>query len=199
MLKLILQAGATLAAAGIACYLLLLRGPLAELELAQETHLRLQREYLERQKYRASLPLLRAQMPVIKDLDKAARFVLPDFDGIGAAPRDLEASIREAAKEKGITSHLQFATGDWSSKEFYYFRPFSVQVSGGFRQVVEFAQLVSTGSVELRAIKTASLRPVAGRDEVTLSLEALAFRYREEESAAAERKAKTRASVGQPQ
>lgn len=199
MLKFILQAGATLAAAGIACYLFLIRGPLAELELAQETHLRLQREYLERQKYRANLPLFRAQVPVIKDLDKTARIVLPDFDGTGAGPRDLEAAIREAAKEKGITSRVEFTTGDWSSKEFYYLRPFSVQVSGGFRQVVEFAQLVSTGSVELRTIKTASLRPVAGRDEVTLSLEAVAFRYREEESAAAERKAKTRASVGQTQ
>ena len=197
MLKLILQAGATLAAAGIVCYLLLIRGPLAELERAHETHVRLQHEYLERQKYRANLLLFRAQVPVINDLDKAARIVLPDFDGIGAGPRELEAAMREAAKEKGITSRLEFTTGDWSSKEFYYFRPFSVQVSGGFRQVVEFAQLVSTGSVELRTIKTASLRPVAGRDEVTLSLEALALRYREEESAAAERKAKTRASVGQ--
>ena len=199
MLKLILQAGATLAAAGIVCYLLLIRGPLGELELAQETHLRLQREYLERLKYRANLPLYRAQVPVLQDLDKAARIVLPDFDGIGTGSRDLEAVIREAAKEKRITSGLEFTTGDWSSKEFYYFRPFSVQVSGGFRQVVEFAQLLSTGSVELRTIKTASLRPVAGRDEVTLSLEALAFRYREEEGAAAERKAKARSSVGQTQ
>jgi Tfp pilus assembly protein PilO len=199
MLKQILLGIVAVAAAGIASYFGLVRGPLERLEKVRARHFELQREYIERQKYRVNLPLLRTQTPVMEDLDKAAKIVLPDFDGIGAGPRDLETAIREAAKEKRITSRLEFTTGDWSSKEFYYFRPFSVQVSGEFRQVVEFAQLVSTGSVELRTIKTAMLRPVAGRGEVTLSLEALAFRYREEESAAAERKAKTRASVGQTQ
>ena len=55
---------------------------------------------------------------------------------------------------------------------------------------------MSTNSVQLRSVKSASLRPVAGREEVALSLEGLAYHYREEESAIAERKAKTRAFEG---
>jgi hypothetical protein len=66
-----------------------------------------------------------------------------------------------------------------------------VQVYGEFPQVVEFLQLVSTGWPQVRMIKTASLRPVAGRDEVTLSLEALAFRFVTDEQVAAGRKART--------
>jgi len=135
----------------------------------------------------------------MKDLDQAARIALPDFDGIGAAARDLEQAIREAAKDKQLASRLEFTIGDWSSREFYYFRPFTLQVHGEFRQVVELLHSVSTGSVQLRSVKSAALRPVAGRDEVSLSLEGLAYRYREEESAAAERKAKTRAFEGQKQ
>ena len=198
MLKTILLGSAAVAAAGIVCYFGLVRGPLERLENGRARHSELQREYLERQKYRVNLPLLRSQAPVMRDLDKAARMVLPDFDGIGAGARDLEEAIREAAKEKRLGSRIELTIGDWSSREFYYSRPFTVGVSGEFRQVVEFLQGVSSGSLQLRMVRSASLRPVAGRDEVALSLEAVAFRYREEESAAAERKAKTRASVGQP-
>jgi len=199
MLKQILQGSATLAAAGIAGYFWLVRAPLEQLEQAKAQQFELQREYVERQKYRINLPLLRAQAPVMKDLDQAARIALPDFDGIGAGARDLEQAIREAAKDKQLASRLEFTIGDWSSREFYYFRPFTLRVHGEFRQVVELLHSVSTGSVQLRSVKSAALRPVAGRDEVSLSLEGLAYRYREEEPAAAERKAKTRAFEGQKQ
>jgi hypothetical protein len=47
-------------------------------------------------------------------------------------------------------------------------------------------------------VKTASLQPVGERGQVTLLLDAHAFRYREDEAAAAERKASTRAT-GKPQ
>ena len=48
-------------------------------------------------------------------------------------------------------------------------------------------------------VKTATLRPVAGHDEVALSLEALAFRYVAEEQVAAGLKAKNQPSTGRPQ
>jgi Tfp pilus assembly protein PilO len=197
MLTHLLRIGIVLAAAGVA-FLLLVYGPLQDLERAQESQANLQQQYLERLKLRANLPLLRAQLPVMKDLDKAAQTILPNFDGIGAGPRDIEEAIRAIAREKKLASQLEFSTTDWSSKEFYYFRPFSVRVSGEFRQIVEFLQAVAAGSLELRAVKTATLQPVAGRDEVTLSLEGLVYRYREDEAAAAERKAKTR-ETGSPQ
>jgi Tfp pilus assembly protein PilO len=199
MLKQILQGSATLAAAGIAGYFWLVRAPLEQLEQAKAQQFELQREYVERQKYRINLPLLRAQIPVMKGLDAAAKIVLPDFDGLAAGPKDLEDTIRAAAREKQLKSRLEFSTTDWSAKEFYYFRPFSVQVSGEFRQVVEFLQLVSTGWPQLRTIRTATLRPVAGRDEVALSLEALAFRYVTEEQVATGLKAKNQPSTGRPQ
>ena len=198
MLKRVLQGSAALAAAGIACYFWLVRAPLERLEEARARHLELQREYVERQKYRINLPLLRAQAPVMKDVDNAARFALPDFDGIGAAARDLEQAIREAAKDKQLGARLEITIGDWSSREFYYLRPFTLRVQGEFRQVVELLHSVSTDSLQLRSVKSASLRPVAGREEVALSLDGLAYRYREEESAIAERKAKTRAFEGTP-
>ena len=150
---LILRGIAALAVGGIASYLLLVRGPLQELEDARERQVRLQQQYLDRLKLRANLPLLRAQIPGMKDLDKAAKIVLPDFNGIGASPREIEETIRAAAKEKQLTARLEFSTSDWSSKEFYYLRPFSVRVSGGFRPIVEFLQAVSTGSLELRTVK----------------------------------------------
>ena len=189
MLKLILQGCAALAAAGIGSYLWLVRAPLEQLEEAGAQHARLQDEYVQRQKQRINLPLLQAQMRVLKDMDKTARMTLPDFDGLAAGPRDLEEAIRETAKEKQLTSRLEFGTTDWSSREFYYFRPFKVSVSGEFRKVVEFLQGVSTGSVQLRMVRIASLRPVAGRDEVALSLEGHAYRFRTDEQVAEERKA----------
>jgi Tfp pilus assembly protein PilO len=198
MLRLVLSCVLALAAGSAASYLLLVRSPLEHLEQAEESHSAMQRQYLDRLKLRANLPLLRAQVPVMKDLDKVAKIVLPDFDGMGAAPRDIEEAIRTVAREKQLTSRLEFSTSEWSSKEFYYFRPFSIRVNGEFRQILEFLQLVSTGSLELRMVKTASLQPVGERDQVTLLLDALAFRYREDETAAAERKANTRAT-GKPQ
>lgn len=199
MLKLILQGSAALAVAALTCYFLLVRSPLEQLAEAREKHEQLRHEYLDRQKQRANLPLLRAQIPVMQDLDKAAKVVLPDFDGIAAGPKDLEDEIRAAARGKQLKSRLEFSTGDWSVREFYYFRPFSVQVSGEFRQVVEFLQLVSTAWPQLRMVKTASLRPVAGRDEVMLSLEALAFRFVTDEQLAAGRKANNQPPGGRPQ
>jgi len=181
MLKLLLQAGATLAAAGIAGYFLLVRGPLEQLDEAKARHVQLQEEYTQRQNSLINLPLHRSQAQVMRDLDKAARMALPDFDGLGAGPRDLEAAIREAAREKKLASQLDFSTSDWSSREFYYSRPFTVRVNGELRPILEFLQSVSTGSVQLRTVRSASLRPVAGRDEVTLSLDASAIRYRAEE------------------
>ena len=198
MLRLVLSGVLALSAGGVASYLLLVRSPLQHLEKAKENHLAMQRQYVERLKLRANLPLLRSQIPVMKDLDKAAKLVLADFNGIGAAPRDIEQAIRAVAKEKGLTARLDFSTSEWSSKDFYYYRPFSVRVNGEFRPILEFLQAVSTGSLEQRSVRTASLQPVAGRDEVTLTLEATAFRYREDENAAAERKAKTRAT-GRPE
>jgi Tfp pilus assembly protein PilO len=195
MLRLVLSCVLALAAGSAASYVLLVRSPLEHLEQAQEDHLALQRQYIDRLKLRPNLPLLRAQVPAMKDLDKAAKIVLPDFDGMGAGPRDIEAAIRAIAMEKQLTSRLEFSTGDWASKEFYYFRPFSIRVNGEFRQIVEFLQLVTTGSLELRMVKTASLQPVGERGQVTLTLDGLAFRYREEEAAAAERKANTRATA----
>jgi Tfp pilus assembly protein PilO len=194
MLRFVLSCVLALAAGSAASYLLLVRSPLEHLEQAQENHVAMQRQYVDRLKLRLNLPLLRAQVPVMKDLDKAAKIVLPDFDGLGAGPRDIEEAIRAAAREKQLTSRLEFSTSEWASKEFYYFRSFSIRVNGEFRQIVEFLQLVSTGSLELRAVKTASLQPVGERGEVTLTLDALAFRYREDEAAAAERKAQTRAT-----
>ena len=193
----LLRFAIVLAAAGLA-YLLLVEGPLEELEQAKERHANLEQQYLDRLKIRANLPLLGAQIPVMKDLDKAAKMILPDFNGIGASPHEIEEAIGAVAREKKLTSPLEFSTTDWSSKEFYYFRPFSVRIKGEFRRILEFLQLLSTGSLEVRAIKTATLQPVAGSDEVTLALEAIAYRYREEETAAAERKAKTR-ETGRPQ
>jgi len=195
MLRLVLSCVLALAAGSAASYLLLVRSPLEHLEEAQENHLALQRQYIDRLKLRPNLPLLRAQVPAMNDLDKAAKIVLPDFDGMGAGPRDIEAAIRAIASEKQLTSRLEFSTSDWASKEFYYFRPFSIRVNGDFRQIVEFLQAVSTGSLELRLVKTASLQPVGERGQVTLSLDALAFRYREDEAATAERKAQTRATA----
>lgn len=199
MLKLILKGSAAFAVAAIACHLVLVQGPLEQLDDARERHDRLKQEYLGRQQLRVNLPLLRAQIPPMKDLDAAAKMVLPDFDGLGTGPKDLEDAIRAAARDKGLKSRLEFSTSDWSAKEFYYFRPFSVQVSGEFRQVVEFLQVTSTGWPQLRTVRTATLRPVAGRDEVALSLEALAFRYVTEEQVAAGRKAKNHPSGGRPQ
>ena len=190
MLKLVLQRCAALAIAGVASYLLLVRAPLEQLEQARARHLELQEEYLQRQAYRVNLSLHRSQAQVMQDLGKAARMALPDFDGLGAAPRDLEEAIRQAAQEKKLTSRLEFTIGDWSSKEFYYFRPFTVRVNGELRPILAFLQSVSTGSVQLHTVKTASLRPLAGSDEVTLSLDALAIRFRTDEQAAAARKAK---------
>jgi hypothetical protein len=43
------------------------------------------------------------------------------------------------------------------------------------------------------------LRPVAGRDDVALTLEALAFRYVTEDQVAAGLKAKNQPSTGRPQ
>ena len=54
-------------------------------------------------------------------------------------------------------------------------------MDGELRTILEFLQSISTGSVQLRTVKSASLRPVAGRDEVTLSLDGSAIRYRAEE------------------
>ena len=193
MLARLLRVGIALAAAGVA-YLLLVYVPLEDLERAEQGHANLRQQYLDRLKLRANLALLRAQVPVMRDLDQAAKRILPDFDGIGAGPRDIEEAIRGVARDKKLTSQLEFSTTDWSSKEFYYFRPFSIRVSGEFRQIVEFLQALSTGALELRTVKTATLQPVAGRDEVTLTLEAQVYRYREDDTAAAERKAKTRES-----
>jgi Tfp pilus assembly protein PilO len=198
MPRLVLSGIAALVVGGAASYLLLVRSPLGHLEQAQESHVAMQRQYIDRLKLRANLPALRAQLPVMKDFDKAAKSVLPDFDGLGAGPRDIEGAIRAVAKEKQLTSRLEFSTSDWSSKEFYYYRPFSVRVNGEFRQIVEFLHLVSSGSHEVRMVKTASLQPVGERGQVTLTLDAVAFRYREDETAAAERKAQTRAT-GRPQ
>jgi hypothetical protein len=192
MLKLILQGSAALAVSVIAGYLLLVAAPSNIKPGRKAASLR---RYVARLKFRANLPA--APTSSVMKGSTGQRMVLPTDGRRG--PRDLEAAIREAAKGKQLTSPLEFATSDWSSKEFYYFRPFTVQVNGEFRQVVEFLQAVSTGSAQLRMVKTASLRPVAGRDEVALSLEAHAFRYREEDSAAAERKATTREFVGRPQ
>ena len=190
MLKPLLQGGAALALAGIASYFLLVRAPLEQLEQARAHQVHLQEEYTRRQSYQVNLPLHRSQAQVMRDLDKAARMALPDFDGLGAGPRDLEGAIREAAQERKLTSRLEFSTGDWSSREFYYFRPFTVRVNGELRPILEFLQSVSSGSVRLHTVRTASLRPIAGSGEVTLSLEANAIRFRADEQAAAERKAK---------
>src|SRR5262245_40309788 len=168
MLRLVLSCVLALAAGSAASYLLLVRSPLDHLEQAKENHLAMQRQYVDRLRLRANLPLLRAQVPVMNDLDKAAQIVLPDFDGLGAGPRDIEAALRAIAMQKQLTSRLEFSTGDWSSKEFYYFRPISIRVNGEFRQILEFLQLVSSGSPELRMVKTASLQPVGERGQVTL-------------------------------
>ena len=189
MLRLVLLGTAALVAAGIAGYFLLVRVPLYELDEARTQHLRLQEEYAQRLNARINLPLHRAQAPVMHEMNKAARMALPDFDGLGAGPRDLEAAIRETAREKKLTSRLEFSTSDWSSREFYYSRPFTVRVDGELRPILEFLQGVSTGSVQLRTVRSASLRPVAGRDEVTLSLEAAAIRFKTEDQVAADRKA----------
>lgn len=176
-------------AAGVATYWLLLRAPLDQLEREMDRHQELQRQYLGRVKYRPTLPLVRAQIPVAKDLATAERMILPDFDGIGAGARDFEEAIRAAAKEKQIASRVEVAAGDWTSREFYYQRALTVRTSGEFRQIVEFLQLISSGSLQLRVLKSASLQPIAGRDEVALSLEVLAFRFRTEEDIARQRKA----------
>lgn len=197
MITQLLRTAIVLAVAGLA-FLLLVRGPLDELEQAEEHQARLEQQYLDRLKLRANLPLLRAQIPVMKELSTAAKRVLPDFDGIGAGPRDIEEAIRAIAREKKLTSPLEFSTTEWSSKEFYYFRPFTIRLSGDFRRIVEFLQALSTGSVELRTVQAATLQPVAGRDEVALSLEASAFRYRQEDTVASERGANTR-ETGRPQ
>ena len=181
MLKFVLHGTAALVTAGIAGYFLLLRAPLEQLEQARARHLELQEEYIQRKNYSVNLPLHRSQAKIMQDLDKAARMALPDFDGLGTNARDLEAAIREAAQERKLTSRLEFSTTDWSSREFYYYRPFTVRVNGELRPILEFLQSLSTGSVRLHTVKTVSLRPVAGRDEVTLALEALAIRYRTEE------------------
>ena len=191
MLKRFILGVATLAAAGVVGYLLFLRGPVEQLEQARDRHVELQRQYLERLKFRPNLALIRAQIPVAKDLAAAERRILPDFDGIGAAARDFEDAIREGAKERKIASRLEFAAGDWTSREFFYERPLTVRTSGEFRQMVEFLQVMSTGSPQVRVLKSATLQPVAGRDEVALAFEVVAFRYRADEGAAAERKART--------
>ena len=198
MLRLVLSGVLALAAGSVASYLLLVRSPLGHLEQAKEHHAAMQRQYVDRLKLRANLPLLRSQIPAMKEQDKAAKLVLADFNGLGAAPRDIEGSIRAIAKEKGLTARLDFSTSDWSSKEFYYYRPFSVRINGEFQQILEFLHALSTGSLEQRSVRTASLQSVGDRGEVTLTLEATAFRYREEDAAAAERKAKTRAT-GRPE
>lgn len=192
MLKLLVQAAMAAAATGIASYLLFIREPLERLEQAREAHARLQREYRALSAYRVNLDAFRAQIPAVKELRKAAQTILPDFDGLGAGPLDLESSVRAAAKEKQLKPPIEFSTADWSSKEFYYYRPFSVRVSGEFTKVTEFLQLVSTGSPQLRVLKGASVRPIEGRDEVTLSLEALAIRHRDYESEAAAEPIKNR-------
>ena len=189
MLRLVLHGMAALVVAGIAGYFLLVRLPLEQLEEARTQHLRLQEEYTQRLNARINLPLHRAQAPVMNDLNKAARMALPDFDGLGAGPLDLEAAIRETAQEKKLTSRLEFSTRDWSSREFYYSRPFTVRVNGELRPILEFLQGLTTGSVPLRTVQTASLRPVPGRDEVTLSLEGGVIRFKTEDQVAADRKA----------
>ncbi len=191
MLRLVLRSAAALVLAAIASWLLLLRGPLEQLGEARDRQSRLQLEYVERQRYRVNLPLLRAQIPVMKDLDNAARMALPDFDGIAAGPRDIEAAIRALAKEKQLTSRLEFSTTDWSSTEFYYYRPFTVRVTGDFRRIVEFLQAFSSASVEVRGVKSALLQKVPGSDEIALSLEAQAYRFRDDEAIVNERKART--------
>ena len=192
MLKLLVQAAIAAAATGIASYFLFIREPLERLEQAGEAHARLQREYRALYAYRVNLDAFRAQIPAMKDLSKAAQQILPDFDGLGAGRQDLENSVRAAAKEKQLKPSIEFSAADWSSKEFYYYRPFSVRVSGEFSRVTEFLQLVSTGAPQLRVLKSASVRPVEGRDEVTLSLEALAIRHRDYESEAAAEPIKNR-------
>ncbi|HEV8094944.1 MAG TPA: type 4a pilus biogenesis protein PilO [Burkholderiales bacterium] len=186
MLKLLVQAVIAAAATAIASYFLFIREPLESLEQAGEAHVRLQREYRALYAYRVNLDAFRAQIPAMKDLGKAAQTILPDFDGLGAGRQDLEDWVRAAAKEKQLKPPIEFSAADWSSKEFYYYRPFTVRVSGEFTRVTEFLQLVSTGSPQLRVLKSASVRPVEGRDEVTLSLEALAIRHRDYEPAVAE-------------
>ena len=131
MLKRFLQCIAALAVAAVGSWLLLVRGPLDQLEQEKERHLDLQRQYLDRATHRPNLALLRAQVAVAKDLATAQRMILPDFDGIGAAARDFEEAIREAAKEKRIASRLEFAAGDWTSREFYYERPLTIRTMTG--------------------------------------------------------------------
>jgi hypothetical protein len=198
MIRLILQAGAALAVSAIAGYLLLVRGPLEQLASAQHRHAELQREYIERLKFRVNLPLLRSQVPVMKDLDKAVRLVLPDFDGMAAGPRDLEESMRAAAKEKQLTP-IGFSDERLVVERVLLLPAVLAAgqrgVSPGGRVPAQRVERFPPASSDPEGFADPGCR----RDEVTLSLEALALRYREEESAVAERKAKTRALVGRPQ
>ncbi len=188
MLKRILKGIALIGAIvtlGVIAFFLILEGPLEDLDAAEERHIQLREQYLLAYRNLVNLDLLRQQLTEMKKLQQTVRRILPDADGMEVGWQELEDSIRAAAAKTRLESSLELSIGNSKQTEFYAYCPFSIRVSGEFRDVVPFLQRISTASEQLRMLKHVSLRPRLPSGGITLSVEAYAFAHLSDETLAA--------------
>jgi Tfp pilus assembly protein PilO len=188
MLKRILKAAGiigTIAMFGAIAFFLILKGPLEDLDAAKERHIQLREEYLSAYKYSVNLELYRQRLAEMQKLQRTTRTMLPDADGVEVTWQELQDSIRAEAAKTRLESSLELSIGNSGHREFYAYCPFSLRVSGEFKDVVRFLQRISTASAQLRMLKHVSLRPRLPGGGITLSVEAYAFAHLSDETVAA--------------
>lgn len=160
----------------VAGYYFVIRKTLEDLEGRQQAEQQLRQQFVTKYRQAVNLEAYREQLAQLKESFEAMRRQLPDSNEIA----NLLVEITQAGLGRGLEFKL-FQPGDAKPSGFYAELPISIEVTGNYHQLAEFASDVA-GFPRIVTLHNIGLTPV-GKDTDLLVMKGMAktYQYLEED------------------
>jgi type IV pilus assembly protein PilO len=160
----------------VAGYYFVIRKTLEDLEGRQQAEQQLRQQFVTKYRQAVNLEAYREQLVQLKESFEAMRRQLPDSNEIA----NLLVEITQAGLGRGLEFKL-FQPGDPKPSGFYAELPISIEVTGNYHQLAEFASDVA-GFPRIVTLHNIGLVPV-GKDTDLLVMKGMAktYQYLEED------------------
>lgn len=160
----------------IAGYYFVVSNTLADLESRRQAEQQLRQQFIVKYRQAVNLDAYREQLVQLKESFETMRRQLPDSNEIA----NLLVEITQAGLGRGLEFKL-FQPGEAHPSGFYAELPISIEVTGNYHQLAEFASDVA-GFPRIVTLHDLSLTPV-GKDSNLLVMKGMAktYQYQEED------------------
>lgn len=157
-------------------YYFVIRKTLEDLESRQQAEQQLRQQFVTKYRQAVNLEAYREQLAQLKESFEAMRRQLPDSNEIA----NLLVEITQAGLGRGLEFKL-FQPGEVKPSGFYAELPISIEVTGSYHQLAEFASDVA-GFPRIVTLHNLALTP-AGKDSDLLVMKGMAktYQYLEED------------------